>query len=182
MSMNYLRRTSYYETVLSPFKGNNASADVPLLMEGGYSNTFRGQCGSMKDQIEYFKPVEDFTTPLAQYVSPIFNISLSSINTLRVLSKTDVSGLTFSVYQGSFLERPDNDPTKTHYYMDSTRYPDTISCTQNTTTGLWHYVDVINFVALPYVFFTIDGLDTVGVAGYVAGNGLLMYLHTELSP
>lgn len=175
------RRDSYYQgEIYNPFKDGNASADVPLLVEGGWtSNAYVGRKLFAKDQIEYFDPENDFTVPAANYITKIFNISLSSINTLRIISDMDISGIEYTIYQASFLERPNNDITTTTYWHDTTLYPKTVTMTVDATTGKYHFVDIVNFIALPYVFFVISKLDTIP---YVAGNNLLMYLHTELSP
>ena len=174
------RRSTYYkDIVLNPFKDGAAATDIPFLIDGGYtSNKHRGICASMKDQMTYCKAVTDFTTPLDIYITPIFNIALSSINTLRVISNVNVSGITYEIYQASYMEHPSNDLTKTTYSMDATVYPLAITQVANVA-GIFNFAEVINLIALPYVFFVIKGLKT---AGYTAKNGLMMYLHTELSP
>ena len=161
------------------FRLNSPGADVPLIVDGGYTHNGKiNRCQYLSDQINFLHPrTEGITsgTPTqeqfligvgGEFLSPIFEIGVMPINTLRMISDVPVTAV-IETFQGGYTEFPTYpvDVSKTTFILTDT----------TTITAQTNWQSVLVLPALPRAYFRIL------ISTYTPGSNLVLYLHSEIS-
>ena len=175
--LQYKRHTINPGKCFPIFVLNSPSDDVPLIVDGGYmKNAYINSVAHIQEQMNFLHPKTEVssgapTLPTqfqigTAFLTPIFEIGIMPINTLRLLSDV-ATDVVVETYQGGYIEMPTYpvDVLKTKYVLTNT----------TTISSATNWADVLVLPALPRVYFKIT------VNTYIAGSNLMLYLHSEIS-
>lgn len=170
-----LQRVEYYPNIKQPFIDKSGSEDIPFIIERKWRNPFVLQFSRHNESVDYWNPVTNLVVNSGVYapiITPIMCLSLSAIKTFRSIADPTTPAFTIDidVYQGGFLEMPNND-------LLTTSYVKTVSFSMSGNNGF----KIVSLPALPCVFFIIKLETSQKYTPVVDKNNLLVYLHTEVS-